>query len=338
MVTNGSHRDRNTERCRGRLPLILPHLGTSSEGNGIQFVCDREGNGDLMDLTATRKHFQTSRTATSISPRTWLERLADGSWTDKVREGSHALIDALPASLRSPRRLEAEHRRKAMDHRSTVYGRFASLVLKAHDRCAPTLSKIHDLCAPTLARVARGAREISYRATTSRELTRIIIVVALPALSFACFALARWAADGDPAATALTSTASAANLADGGGAYAPREPHMRISTTLVEPPTLDAMAFRGNATVQRPQADLVPPDVPSVILTNVPSVILPNVPSAASAAILPPPDERQAVEATDPVQGTALTATQPETPSGATTRDDPPAAAYPFTPRPRPVR
>ncbi len=205
-----------------------------------------------MNLTATWRYFQASRATTSNGFRARFGNVAEGSWIGKIREGYHSLIDALSASLHSWRPLDSEYAQEAIHRLSRVYDRCDAMAWRVRDactlafwrvyeRCDPALSKFYDSCVPALERTAHAVEEIAERAAARRDLSLIVVVVALPAVAFLFFAAANWLADDGPAATE--------GLAGSPGAYTLHETHTRISTTLVEPP-----AFGRTESAERPPA------------------------------------------------------------------------------------
>lgn len=318
-------------------------------------MCDRGGYGCPMDLTAVRKHFQTSRATMFSGLRAWLEHLSDGAWTGTVRRRSEALLGALSTSLSCWRPLDTEYGRAVADRFSAVHGRCAEIALKAGDRCAPTLTKVYDRVAPFVENVTLGARRSLDRGAQSRELTRIVIVVALPALAFVCFAFARWVSADGPTTTAFTETPFAAGLLAGSnGASSVRDPLILISTTLVEPPALGGrMAGSAPPTAPFPPLEAKahrqtedsarnprPDDMAAfasafatrqaVLETPRAHASVPQVPSWTA-------DEPQSAEDSGSAQVAALPTSLPETPSPNANVDDP-GAHYLFNPRPRPSR
>jgi hypothetical protein len=186
-------------------------------------------------------------------------------------------------------------------------------------------------------------------------LTRIVIVVALPALAFVCFALARWVTDDHPSAAAFPGPLSAAGLSAGRhGASSARDPLILISTTLVEPPALGGRAA-GSAPPTAPFPPLEAethrqtehsarsprPDDRAAFFNAIATrqAVLETPSTRASVPEVPPsiPGERQPAGHTGTVQVAALPPSPPETPSPNANLDDP-GVHYPFNPRPRPSR
>lgn len=316
-----------------------------------------------MNLTATQKNFQTPRVTASIGFRAWLgefrawlEQCAEGSWIDKIREGSRPVIDALLASLHAWRPLESEHARKAMDRLAKVYDRCDAIVWRVgdlgavafwriYDRCDPALSKLYDSCAPALERAAHGFREIAERAAARRDLTLVAVVVGLPAVSFLLFAAAHWLADDGPAAE---------GFAGGTSAYTLHDPHIRISTTLVEPPALAGRVPAAAPTTPAPP--LAKPDGQALnegaaghdgkaddIATLI-SAISDQQADVEPRNARPAAADGQRPSAESAVLVAALPPSESETPSPtvnspAVNSEDPSEPLFPFTtPRPRPSR
>jgi hypothetical protein len=149
-------------------------------------------------------------------------------------------------------------------------------------------------------------------------LTRVGIVVALPAMLFLCFALARWFAGEDPSA--------AARLADTGVAHQTRGSHMGISSTLVEPPALGGPG-QAAATVPSTEAAIHGPwaargaaDPDTMATRN----------TAANTA-------RNTIT-TPRVPATAHVPAEREAPSANVDADAPSTTHFPFAPKPRPRR
>ncbi len=260
-----------------------------------------------MGLTATRKQFPPSREAAAFDARAWRERVADQSWSARALKALRGAEDRAATSFRSWLPVLKDCDRAVRDRLAAV-----------RRRCAPSVAEALDGCAVAVERIALGARELSYRTSSSRELTRVGIVVALPAVFFLCFALARWFAGEDPSA--------AARSADTGVAHQSRGSHVGISSTLVEPPALGGPG-QAAATVPSTEAAIHGPwaargaAAPDTMATR-------N--TAANTA-------RNTIT-TPRVPATAHVPAKREAPSANVGADAPSATHFPFAPKPRPRR
>ncbi len=292
-----------------------------------------------MDLTATRKHFHLSRAMTfrdfSTHCRVGLERLESSSWAADIRRRSRALTGAAAALIQSNSPFDTDAGRGAMERAASICDRSTTAARTVYDHCVPVISTFYDRSIPVLERAARDARELAERAVAHPQTTLIVLVVGLPALSFACFAVAHWVADDvaddGPAATAL---ASASDGPAGGGAFTPYEGHLRISTTLVEPPAFGARVPAATLIAARFEE---PPDVRSVT-ANVSFSATGTQPPSEIGEPLPAAAARPAPIETGSIETTPINSTLDETAPDGAASADPNAALFPFTPRPRPWR
>lgn len=280
-----------------------------------------------MYVSATRKYIQKSCSKTLLNIRAGfravLDHVAAQSWVGQIRHGFRDLSAAFAASLQSWRPLDTKLGRKVLDTLARIQDRSVTLAYETYDRCDPVISTIYDRCAPVLDRAARGARELSIQAAAHRQLTLMVLVVGLPALSFVCFGLARWMADDGPAPTRL---AGAPDGLEGGETYKSFDSRLRISTTLVEPPghgarapaaTLLVSTVEERRTIGHRAAGRALPDMPTARRIRLEPLDMRSVTAPVSYAA---PDRRPPAEVTE----AALA--------------DPDATLYPFVPRPRPSR
>jgi len=298
-----------------------------------------------MYVSATRRYFEKSRAKTlpciQAGFRSGLEYLAAHSWVTEIRQGSCDLFGGIAVSLRSWRPLDTELGRKVLDTLARIHGRSVTIAYEVYERCDPAMSKIYDHCAPVLERAARGVRELSIQAARHRQLTLMVLVVGLPAVSFVCFGLARWVADDIPAATDL---AIASEGLEGRETYRPFDGQLRISTTLVEPPGHGARAPAATLLVARVEQR-------RVIGDRAAERALPGMPAARQIRLEPldarsatatisysPPDRQPPAEDTGSARVVALPPAPMESAATEAPPADPDATLYPFVPRPRPSR
>jgi hypothetical protein len=259
-------------------------------------------------------------------------------------------MSAAASSLRAPRPLDTERGRAFLDRLERIRAASLAIAWRTHERCEPAISDFYDRAIPALERGILGARALCETAARHRQATLLTLVVGLPAVSFACFALTHWVVDDVPAATGL---AAAPEDEGSGGVIGPYDGHLRISSTLVEPPTFGARlptavlvaARRGDPPVtgdtaaqeMKPEPVTAPPARPApptarAAIANVSYSATDRLPSTDAAGPAEPAASPAAVEMASVEAGSDETVPDPAA------SDDADAARYPFTPRPRPWR